>query len=83
VGFGGLCGRHALALHPQITSKPWSMRVSIDNDGKHAPESRSGRVQLAVGVHRIKCGMRRQRIAWRSSSSCALGPVEPFFRTQM
>lgn len=26
----------------------------IDNDGKHAPESRSGRVQLAVGEHRIR-----------------------------
>jgi hypothetical protein len=26
----------------------------IDNDGKHAPESRSGRVALAVGQHRIK-----------------------------
>jgi hypothetical protein len=25
----------------------------IDNDGKHAPESRSGSVQLAVGEHRI------------------------------
>jgi len=26
----------------------------IENDGKHAPESRSGGVQLAVGQHRIK-----------------------------
>jgi hypothetical protein len=26
----------------------------IDNDGKHAPESRSGEVLLAVGEHRIK-----------------------------
>jgi len=26
----------------------------IDNDGKHAPESRSGTVQLSVGDHRIK-----------------------------
>lgn len=29
-------------------------RMVIDNDGKHAPESRSGRIPLAAGEHRIK-----------------------------
>jgi hypothetical protein len=29
-------------------------RMVIDNDGKHAPESRSGRVSLATGEHLIK-----------------------------
>ncbi|HZU85086.1 MAG TPA: PA14 domain-containing protein [Polyangiaceae bacterium] len=29
-------------------------KLVIENDGKHAPESRSGRVQLAVGEHRIR-----------------------------
>ena len=29
-------------------------RMVIDNDGKHAPESRSGRIVLGAGEHRIK-----------------------------
>jgi hypothetical protein len=57
----------------------------IDNDGKHAPESRSGRVQLAVGVHRIKVryAQTTDRMALQLFVRTPQGPVETIFRTQM
>jgi PA14 domain len=57
----------------------------IDNDGKHAPESRTGRVQLAVGVHRIKVryAQTTDRMALQLFVRTPQGSVETIFRTQM
>lgn len=48
-------GVYAFRLHSDDGSYLFiDDRMVIDNDGKHAPESRSGRLPLAAGEHRIK-----------------------------
>jgi hypothetical protein len=56
----------------------------IDNDGKHAPESRSGRVQLTVGEHRIlvRYAQTTDRMALQLFVR-APGAAETIFTTQL
>jgi hypothetical protein len=56
----------------------------IDNDGKHAPESRSGRVVLAVGEHRIlvRYAQTTDRMALQLFVR-APGTAETIFTTQL
>jgi hypothetical protein len=57
----------------------------IENDGKHAPESRSGRVQLGVGEHRIKVryAQTTDRMALQLFVRVPQSSGEIIFRTQL
>ena len=57
----------------------------IDNDGKHAPESRSGKIQLAVGEHRIKVRYAQtdDRMALQLFVRMPQSPAETVFTTHL
>jgi hypothetical protein len=57
----------------------------IENDGKHAPESRSGSVQLAVGTHRIKVRYAQtdDRMALQLFVRTPGSSIEAIFRTDL
>jgi hypothetical protein len=57
----------------------------IENDGKHAPESRMGRVQLGVGEHRIKVryAQTTDRMALQLFVRVPQSSSEIIFRTQL